>query len=218
MHSSYFFLINSGRYWEHEPLHHTTGGIQPLVHAWSFKETPETAPKRCKQELREQPFLPSGCSKQSPSRGDFRKLPALIASPAALGSGSRVAPQPLTLLSSMCAASPDPPRRSPCTRSRRNRPPAAAADTGAHGASEPPAAAAITRRHVCVQPRNAVALAERCTLGSIVLFGPVVISHRPDGDKKNYNSQQTPQRRGAAIGRRLAGRANYISQEAAGLN
>lgn len=145
VHSSYFFLINSGRYWEHEPLHHTTGGIQPLVHAWSFKETPETAPKRCKQELREQPFLPSGCSKQSPSRGDFRKLPALIASPAALGSGSRVAPQPLTLLSSMCVASPDPPRRSPCTRSRRNRPPARS--YGGHRRSRSLRAARGRRHH-----------------------------------------------------------------------
>lgn len=184
--------------------HH--GGIQPLAHAWSFKETPEAAPK---QDLRRQPFLPGGCSRQSPSRADSRRLPAQEPHWLPLAPAAGWAPQPLTLLSSMCAASPDPPRCSPYTRSRQSRPPAAPADTAAHRGSGPPATAAITHRHVCLQPRGAVATAERCTLGSVVLFGPVAIGCRPDGDGKNYNSQQAQQKSGAAIGPRRSGELHF---------
>lgn len=98
----------------------------------------------------------------------------------------------------MCAASPDPPRCSPYTRSRRSRPPAAPADTAAHRGSGGPTAAAITHRHVCLQPRGAVATAERCTLGTVVLFDPVAIGCRPVGKREKLQLPAGPaeERRG----------------------
>lgn len=115
----------------------------------------------------------------------------------------------------MCAASPDPPRCSPYTRSRRSRPPAAPADTAAHRGSGGPTAAAITHRHVCLQPRGAVATAERCTLGTVVLFDPRRHWLPPCWETGKTTTPSRPSRRAA---RRLvlAGRASYISQEATG--